>query len=70
MAIQWTKAGDESTARAGPFVMKLAPKGDGRWVWTVWRGDTASPAATGVASSAGAARTTAENYVNRSGLVP
>jgi hypothetical protein len=69
-AIRWTKTGEDSTARVGPFVMKLTPKGDGRWVWTIWRGETANPAATGVGSSAGAARTAAENYVNRSGLLP
>lgn len=68
-AIRWTKTGEGSTAHAGPFVMKLLPKGDGRWTWTVWKGETPNPAATGVASSQGAARTAAENYVNRSGVL-
>lgn len=67
MAIKWTKAGEVSTARVGPLVMKVQPKGDGRWMWSIWSGDTPSPAATGVASSFGAARAAADNYASRSG---
>lgn len=69
MAIKWTKAGDVSAARVGPFSIKVQPKGDGRWMWTIWSGDTPNPAATGVASTFGAARAAAENFVNRSGHV-
>lgn len=71
MAITWKKEkkGEVSTAQAGPFLIKVQPKGDGRWVWTIWSGDTPNPQATGLAMSFGAARGAAENYVNRSGLV-
>jgi hypothetical protein len=70
MAIRWTKAADGVVAHAGPFVMKVAPKGDGRWNWSILRGDAVNPTASGIASSAGAAKTAAENFVNRSGLLP
>jgi hypothetical protein len=67
--MKWSKAGEVSTARVGPFVVKVQPKGDGRWVWTVWNGDNPNAAATGLAQSSGAARAASENYVNRSGLI-
>lgn len=70
MAIRWTKAGDGLTATAGPFVMKVEPKGDGRWNWTIFKGEAVGSTASGIASSAGAAKTAAENFVNRSGLLP
>jgi hypothetical protein len=74
MAIKWikagsVKAGEVKVASAGPFTMKVEPTGDGRFTWGIWSGDTPNPAATGVASSFGAARAAAENYVNRSGHV-
>lgn len=69
MAFKWTKAGDVSTAHVGPFVVTIAPKGDGRWVWTIKTGPNPNPTATGVAQSFGAAQRTAENYVSRSGHV-
>ncbi len=68
MAIKWTKLADVSTAHVGPFVMKVQPKGDGRSMWTIWNGRTPNPAATGVASSFGAARAAAEHYVQRAGF--
>lgn len=70
MAIRWTKAGDGLTAHAGPFVMTVAPKGDGRWNWSVVKEGIVNPVATGIARSAGQAKTVAENFVNRSGLLP
>lgn len=68
--ISWAKgAGDLFTARVGPFALKHWPKGDGRWNWQVFKDDGANPTASGIGSSQGAARTAAENFVKRSGLV-
>lgn len=67
--IVWSRAKDEWTASQGPFVLRVAPKGDGRWTWRIVRDNRANPEATGVASSAGAAKTAAEQFVKRSGLV-
>ncbi len=70
MTIAWNKqAGDVWTCAAGPFVIVVRPKGDGRWTWEVTNGAAKSPAATGVGRSLGAARSVAEQYVKRSGLV-
>ncbi|MBX3204445.1 MAG: hypothetical protein KF764_05220 [Labilithrix sp.] len=69
-AMTWTKAaGDLWSARLGPFLSKVAPKGDGRWTWQVFRDETENPTATGIASSLGAAKTAAAQFVGRSGLV-
>lgn len=68
--MKWSKAeGDVWTTRAGPFSLKVAPKGDGRWNWHVFSGEQTNPTATGVARSLGAGKTTAENFVKRSGQV-
>ena len=68
--MKWTKEpGDRWTARVEPFLLKVEPKGDGRWNWQVIKEPSPNPAATGIASSLGAARTATEQYVKRSGLV-
>ena len=56
-------------ATPGPLVVKVQPKGDGRWNWQVSRADQRNPMASGVANSLGAAKTVVEQFVNRSGLV-
>lgn len=67
--IAWTKAASGALdARIEPFTLNVAPKGDGRWNWQVLRDGTRNAVATGVASSLGAARTAAEQFVKRSGL--
>ncbi|MBX3216744.1 MAG: hypothetical protein KF850_32210 [Labilithrix sp.] len=69
-AMSWTKsAGDRWSACLGPFLSKVAPKGDGRWSWQVFRDEADNPTATGIASSLGAAKTAAEQLVRRSGVV-
>ena len=68
--MKWTKEpGDRWTARVEPFLLKVEPKGDGRWNWQVFKEPSPNPAATGIAASLGAARTATEQYVKRSGLV-
>ena len=56
-------------ATLGPFAVKVAPKGDGRWNWEIIMDDARSPAATGIGNSLGAAKTACELYVGRSGRV-
>jgi len=67
----WKKspAGDVWTARAGPFSLKVQPKGDGRWTWEILKDEARDATATGIARSFGAAKSVAEQFVNRSGLV-
>ena len=66
----WTKeAKDHWSARVGPFLVKVAPKGDGRWAWQVFRDSAPNPTATGIRASLGAAKTATEQFVKRSGLV-
>jgi hypothetical protein len=68
--MKWNKAtGDVWSTRGGPFSLRVAPKGDGRWNWQVFRGENHNPEASGVASSLGAAKTATEQFVKRSGLV-
>jgi hypothetical protein len=70
LKIAWTKStGDAWSARVEPFLLKVEPKGDGRFTWHVFKGEATGAAATGVAASAGAAKTVAEQFVKRSGLV-
>ncbi len=65
MKLAWSKSGDAWTCSVEPFTMKVAPKGDGRWNWQVFKG-SANPTASGVAASLGAAKTAAEQFVKRS----
>jgi hypothetical protein len=67
--VVWTKQEQAWRGTAGPFLVKVSPKGDGRWNWAVFVDGASNPAATGVAASAGAAKTTGEQYVKRSGRV-
>jgi hypothetical protein len=66
--VRWTKAATGETARLEPLTLAVDPKGDGRWNWRVLKDGTRNPVATGVASSAGAARTACEQFARRSGL--
>lgn len=67
--LAWKKDGPGWKGNEGPFVAQAAPKGDGRWNWSVFADAAPNPTATGVASSAGAAKTACENFVKRSGRV-
>lgn len=69
--MKWRKTtgSDLWTAHAGPYVVKIEPKGDGRWSWTITSGDKPNPEATGIRPSLGAAKTACELFVNRSGHV-
>jgi hypothetical protein len=55
------------TARVGPLSVRIEPKGDGRWNWSIHTGNTPNPTATGIASSLAAAKNVVEQYVLRSG---
>jgi hypothetical protein len=69
MMIPWKRsAGDVWSASLPPFALKIQPKGDGRWTWEIYSGETPNPTASGVRSSLGAAKTTVEQFVKRSGL--
>ena len=69
MVIEWKKAaGDLWSASVPPFSLKIQPKGDGRWSWEIYSGDTPNPTASGVRPSLGAAKTATELFVKRSGL--
>lgn len=65
----WRKKDNGFTVSVGPFVSNVMPKGDGRWTWEVFADNATSSQATGVGSSTGAAKTAAENYIQRSGRV-
>lgn len=68
--MEWKKgASNEWSCQAGPFALKVAPKGDGRFNWQVFKEGTANAVASGVASSLGAARTATEQFAKRSGLL-
>lgn len=68
--MDWTKAPkDLFHCKAGPFVLKVEPKGDGRWNWQVFKDGTVNAVATGIGASLGAARTAAEQFARRSGLL-
>ena len=60
-------AGDVWTALVGPLAIRIEPKPDGRWAWSIHTGDTPNPTATGLAGSLAAAKNVVEQYVLRSG---
>ena len=59
--------GDVWTSVVGPLSVRLEPRGDGRWAWSIHTGATPNPTATGLASSLAAAKNVVEQYVKRSG---
>ncbi len=64
----WKRAANNGlTLVVGPFVATVTPKGDGRWTWEIVADNSHNPQATGVAASAGAAKTVVEQFVKRSG---
>jgi hypothetical protein len=68
--IRWIqKPGELWSSAAGPFALKVEPKGDGRWSWQVFVDSSSNPSAAGVAASLGAAKTVTEQFVKRSGRV-
>jgi hypothetical protein len=67
--LAWVKEADRWRGSEGPFVVHVAPKGDGRWSWAVHADATPNPTATGTAASLGAAKTACEQFVRRSGRV-
>lgn len=70
-SMKWRKntGSDVWIMHAGPYVVTIAPKGDGRWNWTIVNGDKPNPEATGVRPSLGGAKTACELFVKRSGHV-
>jgi hypothetical protein len=70
LPIRWNqKPGDLWSSAAGPFALKVEPKGDGRWGWQIFVDSSSNPSAAGVAASLGAAKTATEQFVKRSGRV-
>jgi hypothetical protein len=68
--MKWRKNhSDVWSAQVGPYAIKIEPKGDGRYAWTITNGGKPNPEATGVRPSLGAAKTACEQFVNRSGHV-
>jgi len=67
--ISWKKQGTAWRSAAGPFVLRVAPKGDGRFTWEVVADGADSPQASGIGTSLGAAKTAGEQYVLRSGRI-
>lgn len=67
--MRWVQQKTGWNAAEGPFAVKVTPKGDGRWDWAVFADGGSNATATGVAASAGAAKTAADNFVKRSGRV-
>ncbi len=68
--MDWSKAPkDLWSCKAGPFLLKVEPKGDGRWNWHVFKDGTVNAVATGIGSSLGAAKTATEQFAKRSGLL-
>jgi hypothetical protein len=67
--LAWTKQANGWTGTEGPFVVNVAPKGDGRWNWEVFADGSPNPTASGIGSSLGAAKTAGEQFVKRSGRV-
>ena len=68
--LSWSKpGGDTQTGKEGPFVAKLAKKGDGRWDWKIFADGAESPLAAGVSTTVGQARTKCEQFIARSGRV-
>jgi hypothetical protein len=73
--MKWTKDGPGWLCRVAPvppdvvFMLKVQPKGDGRWAWEVFPGAGDRTIASGVVSSLGAAKTITENFANRSGKI-
>lgn len=65
----WKKKDDGFTVTIGPFVANVMPKGDNRWNWEVFADNATGSQASGVASSTGAAKRTAEELIKRSGRV-
>ena len=66
MAINWTKkSGDVWSGRAGPLVLTIQPKGDGRWTWQVFDEGNPNPMASGVATSLGGAKNVVDQFVKR-----
>ena len=71
-AFRWTKTGDNRwlcRALEGRFVLKVAPKGDGRWTWEAFAKDADDPMASGIVGSVGAAKNAAEQFLTRAGYL-
>ncbi len=68
--MKWVKKpGEVWSCEVGPFLANVRPKGDGRWAWQIFSDQATNPAAAGVASSLGAAKTVAQQFMQRSGRV-
>jgi len=61
----WTKDKDGFVGRFEDFVLRVRPKGDGRWTWDATREGASSPLASGVANAANQAKRNAENFARR-----
>lgn len=63
------KGATSLTCRSGPLTMRLQKKGDGRWSWHVFKDGADSAMATGLATSIGSAKSVAQQFAARTGLV-
>jgi hypothetical protein len=65
----WVKRQAGVSVAVGPFAANVVPKGDGRWRWEAYADGAEAPQASGIGSSAGAAKTAVEQLIKRSGRV-
>jgi|GEM_PF-3964128 len=61
----WAKDKEGFVGRLDGLVLRVEPKGDGRWTWSATREGAPSAMASGVASSANQAKRNAENFARR-----
>lgn len=67
---RWTNASPTEVAcTAGPLTMRALKKGDGRWSWHVFKDGSESAMATGLATSLGSAKSVAQQFAARTGLI-
>lgn len=70
MQLRWNKTpAGKLSAKAGPLLLEIEPKGDGRFDWRVFREAAPNPMASGIANSLGAAKTVTQQFALRTGLV-
>jgi hypothetical protein len=69
--VTWSKkkTPDALEGSAGPFVVKLNRKGDGRWDWKIWADGAENPLAAGTSPTEGAAKTKCDQFIGRSGRI-
>ena len=67
--MNWKKVGDKQwTCEAGTrFSLRADLMRDGRWAWSILAAGADAPMATGITSSAGAAKQAMENFLKKKG---